>query len=156
MECPPIPQFSLDFGLKLIWKRAHLAQALQIGNFHCLDSLRMWWACSWLTQTTRCKLIITLLHSGLHYYKVLSPRCHALFALLVLNTDACNVGPPPQFEPNVRFTADGPFFGRLWYLRKCDVSCMNQPFNYWYLWFDSSDDEILVWIISFQTLNVSS
>ena len=66
----PFPSLaSVSFwGLKLIWKSTHHALALQIGNFHCLDSLRMWWA--WFAHTTRCKL---------HCYTVVytSTRCLA-------------------------------------------------------------------------------
>ena len=56
----------------------HPAQALQIGNSHCLISLRLWW--DWFTQ----------LHSGYTVlYKVLSSQCHAL--LWVLNNTALNL-----------------------------------------------------------------
>ena len=110
MECPPIPQFNLDFSLKLIWKRAHLAQALQIGNFHCLDSLRMWWA--WFTHTTRCKLhcctvVYTstrcLAHNVVHclYYIVHCAPCSAQYWGL-----QCR--PTPQFVGTLPM---GPFLG---------------------------------------------
>ena len=66
----PFPSLaSISFrGLKLIWKSAHRGLALQIRNFHCLDSLRMWWA--WFAHATRRKL-----HCCTVVYT--SPRCLA-------------------------------------------------------------------------------
>ena len=59
MEYLPISQFSLDFGLKFIWKSAHLAQALQIGEFPLLEDVVS-------LVYTHYKVQITLLHSGLY------------------------------------------------------------------------------------------
>ena len=68
---PPSLALISFWGLNLIWKNAHLAQALQIGNSHCLAGLRMWWDC--FTHSTSCKLhcIYTrtrcLVHDVTHY-----------------------------------------------------------------------------------------
>ena len=85
----PSPSLTLIsfWGLKLIWKSAYLEQALQIGNFiFWLDVVRLFY--------THYK---PQLHSGLHWYKVLS-QLFALFILcfVVHNNiiDAWNVGPP--------------------------------------------------------------
>ena len=77
LECPPTPQFSLNFFLR---SKTYLKECLpsaSIANreFPQLEDLVR-------LVYTRYKLHITLLHSGLHQYKVLSPQCHALFALL--------------------------------------------------------------------------
>ena len=84
------------WGLNLIWKSAHLVQVLQIGIFHCLASLSMWW--DWFTHTlldaklcsytviytsTRC-----LAHVVTHYF-------HRFQRLAVYDIDSSNVGPPP-------------------------------------------------------------
>ena len=79
MDCLPIPLFAIScWGLKLIWKSVHLAQALWIGISHCPASLKMWW---W-DRFTHTKVQITKLHSGLLGQDAWpTVTCHALFAL---------------------------------------------------------------------------
>ena len=98
------------WGLNLIWKSAHLVQVLQIGIFHCLASLSMWW--DWFTHTlldaklcsytviytsTRC-----LAHVVTHYF-------HRFQCLAVYDIDSSNVGPPPRLRPRWGAPPMGPF-----------------------------------------------
>ena len=84
------PPSLASIGLKLVWKSSHLAQALQIGNSHCLARLRLWW--DWFTHTTSCK------HDVTHYLHCFASQYWCL---------QCR--PTPPFEPNVRCAAHGPF-----------------------------------------------
>ena len=96
MDCLPIPQFCLDFLLWSIQKSAHLAQALQIGIFHSLASMSMWF-----THTTRCKLCCyTVVYTSTRCLaQAVAHYLHCFERLVVHNIDSLNVGPPPSLSP---------------------------------------------------------
>ena len=80
MDCPPIPQFFPNFLLRSKTYLKECPPSASIANREFPlsskheDVVRLVY--------THYKVQITQLHSGLLYYKVLSPLCHAQYAPL--------------------------------------------------------------------------
>ena len=114
MDCPPIPQFCLDFLLRSKTYSKECPPSVSIANrdFHSLASISTWW--DWFTHTTRCKLCCytvvytCLAHDVTHYL-------HRFERLVVHNI---NSGPSLLFEPKVRYSTHGSFFTRLRYMQQ--------------------------------------
>ena len=107
MDCPPIPQFCLDFLLRSKTYLKERPPSASIANR--FSTVYQAWGCGEVfTNTTPITSI-----------KV--TRCKLCCCTVVYTSTRCEYRPTPLFEPKVRCSAHGPFFTRLRYFFFCVI-----------------------------------